>query len=116
MIDDCFETESAHNQDMNKNKKEGRKIGYVRVSDKDQIEALQLDALNNAGCDLIFTDHGVSGKKHSRPAFDKMMKELRSGDTLIVWKLDRLGRSSIHLLKILDELIKLGVAFCDLTQ
>lgn len=115
MIDDCFDIQTAHNRDM-KPQISGRKIGYIRVSDKDQTEALQLDALIAEGCDPIFTDHGVSGAKLSRPAFDDMMLELREGDTLTVWKLDRLGRSTIHLLQILNNLLELGVAFHAITQ
>ncbi|MGH1466139.1 MAG: recombinase family protein [Cognatishimia sp.] len=116
MIDDCFVTKSAHNQAMNTHHQSGRKIGYIRVSDKDQTEALQIDALNAEGCDLIFSDHGVSGGKFDRPALDDMMKELQSGDTLTVWKLDRLGRSTIHLLQILNELRERGVNFHAITQ
>lgn len=116
MIDDCFEPEFAHNQGMKSKPDEGRKIGYIRVSDKDQTEALQLDALKAEGCDPIFTDHGVSGAKVSRPALDQMMTELKSGDTLTVWKLDRLGRSTIHLLQILNDLRDRGVNFHVITQ
>ena len=82
MIGDCFQTQTAHKRDMNETPDiSGRKIGYIRVSDKDQTEALQLDALKAEGCDPIFTDHGVSGAKVSRPALDNMMKVLQSGDT-----------------------------------
>ena len=82
----------------------GRKIGYVRVSDADQSEALQIDALKAAGCSTLYRDHGISGAKKARPALDKMMAKLKAGDTLTVWKLDRLGRSTIHLLSILEDL------------
>lgn len=116
MIDDCFVDQTAHNRAMTTSKQHGRKIGYIRVSDKDQTEDLQVDALQNEGCDLIFADHGVSGGKVARPALDDMMKELQSGDTLTVWKLDRLGRSTIHLLQILNELRERGVDFHAITQ
>lgn len=116
MIDDCFDHETDHNRGMNTPEFVGRKIGYVRVSDKDQTEALQVDALKAEGCDLIFVDHGVSGARASRPALDEMMNKLRSGDTLTVWKLDRLGRSTIHLLQILNELRDRDVAFHAVTQ
>lgn len=94
----------------------GRKIGYVRVSDADQSEALQVDALKVAGCVKLYTDHGVSGAKTARPALDDMMAILESGDTLTVWKLDRLGRSTIHLLSILEDLQARGIHFHAITQ
>jgi DNA invertase Pin-like site-specific DNA recombinase len=94
----------------------GRKIGYVRVSDEDQSEDLQMDALGGPGCDIIYRDHGVSGAKTARPGLDQMMADLRAGDTLNVWKLDRLGRSTIHLLSILEELREQGVHFHAITQ
>jgi DNA invertase Pin-like site-specific DNA recombinase len=93
-----------------------RKIGYARVSDADQSEALQLDALKAAGCTTIYHDHGISGAKTARPALDRMMGKLKSGDTLTVWKLDRLGRSTIHLLSILKDLQKRGIHFHAITQ
>ncbi|MBU0645295.1 MAG: recombinase family protein [Alphaproteobacteria bacterium] len=99
-----------------KEKNHPRKLGYVRVSDKDQTEALQLDALKAEGCDLIFTDHGVSGAKTQRQGLDGLLKTITKGDTLVVWKLDRLGRSTIHLLQILNELRDKGVEFCAVTQ
>ena len=90
---------------------QGRKIGYVRVSDADQSEALQIDALTAAGCMAIYTDHGVSGARTARPALDQMLADLNTGDTLTVWKLDRLGRSTIHLLSILEDLQQRGIHF-----
>ena len=92
------------------------KIGYVRVSDHEQTEDLQLDALNQAGCDVIYGDNGVSGKEIRRKGLDDVLAALKSGDTLVVWKLDRLGRSTIHLLLLLDELRNRGVDFVALTQ
>ncbi|WP_299845277.1 recombinase family protein [uncultured Roseovarius sp.] len=94
----------------------GRKIGYVRVSDADQSEALQIDALKAAGCVRLYTDHGVSGAKTERAALDQMLKELKQDDTLTVWKLDRLGRSTIHLLSILEDLQSRGIHFHAITQ
>ena len=90
---------------MDEEKRTGKKIGYVRVSDKDQSEALQVDALKAAGCDLIYGDHGVSGAIKQRRGLDDMLVELQSGDTLVVWKLDRLGRSTIHLLQLLSVVV-----------
>lgn len=78
-------------------------IGYARVSTTDQDPALQLDALKAAGVDRIFTDH-ASGTATSRPQFDAMMDRLRIGDTLVVWRLDRLGRSMTHLIALVAEL------------
>jgi len=95
---------------------EGRKIGYIRVSDAGQSEALQIDALKDAGCIKLYTDHGVSGAKTARPALDQMLKDLKEGDTLTVWKLDRLGRSTIHLLSIMDDLLDRGIHFHAITQ
>ena len=94
----------------------GRRLGYVRVSDSDQTEALQLDALGAAACDAIYVDHGISGASRSRPALDRLLSDLQPKDTLIVWKLDRLGRSTIHLLEILNDLRQRNVDFMALTQ
>lgn len=79
-----------------------RNIGYARVSTNDQELNLQIDALLKEGCDrsLVFTDH-VSGARSSRPGLDRCLKELSSGDVLIVWRLDRLGRSMSHLINLI---------------
>lgn len=92
------------------------KIGYVRVSDHEQTEALQLDALTREGCDVIYGDHGVSGAITKRKGLDELLDALKPGDTLVVWKLDRLGRSTVHLLLLLDDLRKRGVDFVAVTQ
>jgi DNA invertase Pin-like site-specific DNA recombinase len=94
-----------------------RKIGYARVSKHDQHLKLQIDALLNYGCheDEIFTDH-ISGAKAERPGLEKCMQELQKGDTLIVWRLDRLGRSMPHLVSTIEDLKKREVSFkslCD---
>lgn len=83
--------------------------GYARVSTSDQDEGMQVDALKGAGCSEIFTDK-ASGAKTSRPALDKMLPLLKDGDTLVIWKLDRLGRSTIHLFNLLEDLKSRGVA------
>ena len=93
-----------------------QKIGYVRVSDDDQTEALQIDALTAAHCDIIYGDHGVSGVVTERKGLEDVLSALNAGDTLVVWKLDRLGRSTIHLLLLLDQLRQRGVDFIALTQ
>lgn len=92
------------------------KIGYIRVSDHEQTENLQIDALNAAHCDVIYSDHGVSGSITERKGLSDVFSALKKGDTLIVWKIDRLGRSTIHLLMMLDELRKKGIDFIAITQ
>lgn len=92
------------------------KIGYIRVSDNDQTEALQIDALQAAGCTLIYGDHGVSGAVKNRKGLQDVLAELKEGDTLAVWKLDRLGRSTVQLILLLEELRERGVDFQALTQ
>jgi len=82
----------------------GRRIGYMRVSDKDQSEDLQIDALKKAGCDVIYGDLGVSGADVTRRSLETLLRDLTKGDTLVVWKLDRLSRSTLHLLELLDDL------------
>ena len=87
------------------------KIGYARVSTTDQNLDLQTDALEAAGCKKIFSDRGVSGAKAERPGLDKALDQLRKGDILVIWKLDRLGRSLSHLLSIIEDLKQKGVDF-----
>ena len=87
------------------------RIGYARVSTTDQNLDLQTDALKAAGCKKIFSDHGVSGAKSERPGLDKALEHVRKKDTLVIWKLDRLGRSLSHLLSIIEDLKRRGVHF-----
>jgi len=91
------------------------KIGYARVSTLQQDEALQLDALRAAGCDRIFVDK-ASGKLESRPALDDLLAQARRGDSLVVWRLDRLGRSLRHLIDVVADLERRGVGFVSLTE
>lgn len=90
----------------------GRKVGYARVSTGDQELDLQVDALIKSGCDksLIFTDK-ISGAKSSRPGLDACLDNLESGDTLIVWRLDRLGRSMSHLVNLIESLLEKNIGF-----
>lgn len=91
-------------------------IGYARVSTAEQDLALQLGALHTAGATRIFKDRGVSGAKTERPGLNAALSFLRDGDTLVVWKLDRLGRSMTHLLQTVTELEARGVGFRSLTE
>jgi DNA invertase Pin-like site-specific DNA recombinase len=91
-------------------------FGYARVSTVDQTGDLQHAALHAAGCLRIFTDHGVSGTRASRPELDKMLEHLRDSDEVVVWKLDRLGRNTRHLLALIDDLEHRGVHFRSVTE
>jgi DNA invertase Pin-like site-specific DNA recombinase len=91
------------------------KIGYCRVSTDDQNPDLQLAALKRAGCKQIFTDK-ATGAHIKRPELGKCLKALKAGDTLVVWKLDRLGRSLHDLIGLLDDLKTRGVAFRSVTE
>lgn len=82
----------------------GRKIGYARVSTDEQNLDLQIQALKCAGCELIYTDSGISGSVRARPGLDKALRRLSAGDMLVVWRLDRLGRSLVHLVHLLENL------------
>jgi DNA invertase Pin-like site-specific DNA recombinase len=85
-------------------------IGYARVSTQDQNLDLQNDALKAAGCENIYTDK-MSGAKTNRPGLEEILGFIRKGDTLVVWKLDRLGRSLKHLIQVLNQLDERGVYF-----
>lgn len=91
-------------------------IGYARVSTEDQSLALQIQALERLGCEKIFTDHGVSGALHSRQGLDRALVSLRAGDKLVVWRLDRLGRSLSHLVTLLEKLGRRHVRFQSVTE
>ena len=90
-------------------------IGYARVSTQDQNLDLQNDALKKAGCEKIFEDK-VSGAKIERKGLDEALEYVRSGDVLVVWKLDRLGRGLRDLIDKMQDLEKRGVGFKSLTE
>ena len=94
----------------------GMKYGYARTSTDDQTTALQLAALKKSKCEHIFEDKGISGATTKRPQLTKCMKTLRAGDMLIVWKMDRLGRSLRDLITMLDDLKQRGVKFSSLNE
>ena len=87
------------------------KIGYARVSTQEQNLDLQTDALTAAGCEKLFTDEGVSGVIKARSGLDSAIEAVGEGDTLIVWKLDRLGRSLGFLIELIDKLGKKNAGF-----
>lgn len=93
------------------------RIGYARVSTADQQPQLQLDALAAAGCERIFVDHGISGAAVAKPELEKAISFVRPGeDVLIVWKLDRLGRSIRDLIDVVADLQKRGIGFRSLKE
>ena len=91
------------------------KIGYARVSARDQSPDLQIDALNKAGCERIYQDV-ASGAKSARPGLDKLLDDVRSGDTIVFWKLDRLGRSLRHLVELVSDLSARGIGLQSLSD
>lgn len=93
----------------------GHIYGYARVSTLEQDPALQVDALAAAGCERVFVDH-ASGKTTARPQLELLRSTLLPGDTLVVWRLDRLGRSLSHLVETFTELGEQGVAFRSLSE
>jgi DNA invertase Pin-like site-specific DNA recombinase len=90
-------------------------IGYARISTHEQTLALQQDALHKAGCDRIFTDT-ASGAKAERKGLEEALRYVRKGDTLVVWRLDRLGRSLPHLISTMTALEERGIGFKSLTE
>lgn len=91
------------------------KIGYARVSTKDQNLDLQVDALNKACCHKIYTEV-MSGTKNERPVLNDLLSNLREGDTLIIWKLDRLGRSLKHLVQVVHGLTQRNIGLQSLND
>ncbi len=91
------------------------KIGHARVSTQDQNLDLQLKALKSAGCQKLFREK-VSGTTRNRPEFRRMLDQIRSGDTIVVWKLDRLARSTRDLLNTIETLAESGANFKSLSE
>lgn len=91
------------------------KIGYMRTSTDKQSGDLQEDALNEAGCDKIYSDR-ASGRNMKRPAFNLMLSEVKPGDVIVVWKLDRLGRSFIQVVQTVNDFAARNIEFISLTE
>ncbi|MBR8033563.1 MULTISPECIES: recombinase family protein [Burkholderia cepacia complex] len=92
------------------------RIGYARVSTEEQNLDLQIDALRGSGCESIYSDQGISGAKINRPGLAEALRVLKAGDTLVVWKLDRLGRSIRDLISVMSDLNRSGIRFVSLTE
>jgi DNA invertase Pin-like site-specific DNA recombinase len=91
-------------------------IGYARISTDEQNLAMQLDALQLAGCQRVFRDEGISGAATDRRALNDAVSAVAAGDVLVVWKLDRLGRSLAHLIQIITRLEAEGIGFRSLSE
>jgi len=91
------------------------KIGYARISTTEQNLSLQMDALGKAGCEMLFRDQ-ISGVKTLRPGLDEALTHLRKGDVLVVWRLDRLGRSLKHLIELVNALEEREIGFQSLQE
>jgi DNA invertase Pin-like site-specific DNA recombinase len=91
------------------------KIGYARISTNGQELRMQLEALRAGGCEKIYKET-ASGAKPDRPVLEKVLKALRPGDELVVWRLDRLGRALGHLVTLVEELGVRGVSFSSLHE
>jgi len=92
------------------------KIGYARVSTDEQSLGLQIDALTRAGCDMVFSDQGISGADFHRPGLDAALDKVTKGDALVVWRLDRLGRSLSKLIDLVNFLARRRVDFVSLSE
>ncbi|NER40074.1 MAG: recombinase family protein [Oscillatoria sp. SIO1A7] len=90
-------------------------VGYARVSTEDQSLDLQLDELKVCGCERIYSEQ-ISGVKENRPELEQALQFVRSGDTLVVWRLDRLGRSLKHVIEIINRLALEGINFVSLKE
>lgn len=94
----------------------GRRIGYARVSTNEQKLRSQYDWLKSIDCNKIYTDKGISGSQSKRPALNEMLDSLQAGDAVIVWRLDRLGRSVSHLAQLLNRFDRDGIHFCSANE
>lgn len=92
------------------------KLGYARVSTDDQRLDLQINSLNEVGCVKVYKDHGFSGARMRRPGLQTVLRALNAGDTLVVWRLDRLGRSLPGLVRLVDSLGQKGIQFQSVTE
>ena len=92
------------------------RIGYARVSTHDQNIEMQMRALRAAGCAKIHSDRGQAGASRSRPGLVRSLSELSAGDTLVIWRLDRLGRSLSHLIEVVDELGRKEIGLYSITE
>jgi DNA invertase Pin-like site-specific DNA recombinase len=92
------------------------KVGYARVSTDEQNLNLQHDALKAAGCEKVFQNDGFSGALTDRPGLEQALETVQKGDVLVVWKLDRLGRSLAHLIHVIEALGEGGVEFVSLSE
>ncbi|MFN7010624.1 MAG: recombinase family protein [Allorhizobium sp.] len=92
------------------------RIGYARVSTHDQNIEMQMRALRAAGCAQIYADQGLSGASRSRPGLVRSLSELSAGDTLVIWRLDRLGRSLSHLIEVVAELGRKEIGLYSITE
>ena len=90
--------------------------GYARVSTEEQCLDLQTDALKKAGCEVVYSDNGVSGTNRNRPELSRLLADLEDGDHVIVWKLDRLGRSLQHLIQLVSGFGDRDIDFTSLTD
>ena len=91
------------------------RLGYARVSTVDQNLQMQIDALKDARCERIYTEH-ASGVSRIRPELDRLFDSLRAGDTLVVWRFDRMGRSVSNLVSLIEKLRSMQVELISLTE
>lgn len=91
------------------------KLGYIRVSKDEQNYSLQLDSLQREGCEKLFIEK-VSGASKQRPEYERLIEQVRSGDEVVVWDIDRLGRTTLELIMLIDEWNRTGIRFKSITQ
>lgn len=96
-------------------KQDKMEVGYARVSTQEQNLDLQIDAFSKAGIMKVFTDK-ISGVKSEKPELNKMLAYTRAGNTIVVWRLDRLGRTTVQLIQFIEELSKQGIGIKSLTE